>query len=29
MLPAAEKVITRNWGKPDSWTLEAYRSSGG
>jgi NADH-quinone oxidoreductase subunit F len=29
MLPAAEKVITRNWGKPDSWTLEAYRKSGG
>ena len=29
MLPAAEKVITRNWGKPDSWTLEAYRANGG
>ncbi len=29
MLPAAEKVITRNWGKPDSWTLEVYRANGG
>ncbi|HXX30512.1 MAG TPA: NADH-quinone oxidoreductase subunit NuoF [Myxococcaceae bacterium] len=29
MLPAAEKVITRNWGKPESWTLRAYQDSGG
>ena len=26
---APEKVITRNWGHPNSWTLDAYRSSGG
>ncbi len=26
---AKEKVITRNWGHPDSWTLDAYRSTGG
>jgi NADH-quinone oxidoreductase subunit F len=26
---AAEKIITRNWGRPGSWTLDAYRSSGG
>ena len=26
---AAEKIITRNWGQPDSWTLQAYKSNGG
>src|SRR4029079_18790331 len=26
---AAEKIITRNWGRPDSWTLAAYKSTGG
>ncbi|MGZ5959340.1 MAG: NADH-quinone oxidoreductase subunit F, partial [Myxococcaceae bacterium] len=26
---AREKVITRNWGRPNSWTLDAYRSTGG
>ncbi|MHB8878962.1 MAG: complex I 51 kDa subunit family protein, partial [Myxococcaceae bacterium] len=26
---AVEKVITRNWGKPGSHTLEGYQSSGG
>src|SRR5208283_917985 len=29
MLAATEKVITRNWDKPDSWTLDVYRSGGG
>src|SRR6201995_3433485 len=26
---AAEKIITRNWGRPDSWTLAAYKATGG
>jgi len=26
---AAEKIITRNWGRPSSWTLEVYKSTGG
>jgi NADH-quinone oxidoreductase subunit F len=26
---ATEKVITRNWGRPDSWTLDAYKATGG
>jgi len=26
---ATEKIITRNWGRPDSWTIEAYKSTGG
>src|SRR5215831_12761665 len=26
---AVEKIITRNWGRPDSWTLAAYKSTGG
>src|SRR5678815_345851 len=26
---AAEKIITRNWGRPDSWTLGAYKRTGG
>ncbi|HET9034551.1 MAG TPA: NADH-quinone oxidoreductase subunit F, partial [Myxococcaceae bacterium] len=26
---AAEKIITRNWGRPNSWTLEAYKATGG
>ena len=25
---AAEKIITRNWGRPDSWTLAAYKATG-
>jgi hypothetical protein len=25
---AVEKVITRNWGRPNSWTLDAYRGTG-
>ena len=24
-----ERVFTRNWGKPNSWTLKVYRESGG
>src|SRR5215813_7240840 len=26
---AVEKIITRNWGRPDSWTLAAYKGTGG
>src|SRR5512132_889607 len=26
---AVEKIITRNWGRKNSWTLEAYKAAGG
>jgi len=26
---ASQKIITRNWGTPNSWTLDAYRKGGG